>query len=86
MQNEINTSKKECKNILEEINIYSFLILDFISHPNDYATPAFREGYEQFEGEVLTFINAISETRRVVSTMIKEVLEDEKPKYIWKYN
>jgi len=46
----------------------------------------FRAEHELFEDEVVEFLRKLKKVRYAVFNAAKDVLESEKPKYIWKYN
>ena len=86
LQNDILDLKNKCKNILQRIPIHLSFIVDIIDGSNEYNTILFRKEHEQFEDEISRFIDTVKVVRKTVISMTKDVLENDKSKYIWKFN
>ena len=86
LQNDIVDLKNKCKNILQRIPIHLSFIVDIIDGSNEYNTILFRKEHEQFEDEISRFIDTVKVVRKTVISMTKDVLENDKSKYIWKFN
>ena len=86
LQRELYELNKQCKNLLECIKIHFTHIVDLIDEPLKYDESIFRAEHELFEDEIVEFKRKLKGVRYAVFNAAKDVLESEKPKYIWKYN
>ncbi len=86
LQGELLERKKQCKKLLNCIQIHFSHIVDLIDNPIVYDALVFRAEQELMEEEISEFKIMLKAVRYTVFNMTKDVLESEKPKYIWKYN
>ena len=86
LQRDLYEEKKQCERLLQRIQIHFTHIIDLIDDPSIYDALIFRTEHELFEDEISEFKVMLKAVRYTVFNMTKDVLESEKPKYIWKYN
>ena len=86
LQGELLERKKQCKKLLNYIQIHFSHIVDLIDNPIVYDALVFRAEHELLEEEISEFKIMLKAVRYTVFNMTKGVLESEKPLYIWKYN
>lgn len=86
LQRELLERKNKCKNLLKRIQIHFEHIVDLIDEPLMYDASIFRTEHELLEDEISEFILMLKAIKYAVFNTTKDVLESEKPKYIWKYN
>jgi hypothetical protein len=86
LQRDLLEAKKQCENIQKKIQIHSDYIIDIIDEPYNYKGTTFRYTHNRFEDEVSGFKETLKGLMYSVFKMVKNVLESEKPKFIWKFN
>ena len=86
LQRELLELNNQCENLLQHIKIHVVHIVDLIEEPLIYDVSVFRAEHELLEDEISEFNTMLKAVRYIVFKMTKDVLESEKPKYIWKYN
>lgn len=83
LQKDLSEAKKQSKNISDRIQKYSSQIIDEEVH--QYAS-VFKNSHQKFEDEISEFKVVLEMLIYTVFKITKDVLENEKPKFIWKYN
>ncbi|WP_142785907.1 hypothetical protein [Changchengzhania lutea] len=78
--------RNQCEYIQRCIKTNLESIVDIINNTYIYNTEEFRIENEQLEDDILEFINNEREMKRVIYSMIKDILENEKPKQVWMFN
>jgi len=86
LQNDLFQAKNGSKDLQQHIQIHLDHIVDLLDEPFKYKASIFRQDHEQLEDDVSEFISMQKTIRFTVFKMTKDVLESEKPKFIWKYN
>ena len=86
LQSELLERKNQCENLLKRIQVHFAHIVDLIDNPFMHDALVFRAEHELLEDEVSEFKVMLKAIRYAVFNITKDVLESEKPKYIWKYN
>ena len=86
LQRELYKLNEQCENLLKLIKIHFTHIVDLIDEPLLYDALVFRTEHELLEEEISEFGRKIKAVRYAVFIFTKDVIENEKPKYIWKYN
>ena len=86
LQRELLELNKQCENLLKRIKIHFTHIVDLIEDPFIYDASVFRTEHELLEEEISEFIKMLKVVRCAVFVISKDVLGNEKPKRIWKYN
>ncbi|PWK20698.1 hypothetical protein [Xanthomarina spongicola] len=86
LQRELLELNKQCENLLKRIKIHFTHIVDLIEDPFIYDASVFRTEHELLEEEISEFIKMLKVVRYAVFVLSKDVLGNEKPKRIWKYN
>jgi hypothetical protein len=86
LQIDLYQAKKKSKKLLKHVNKHLIHIADTLSDPFKYEGSVFRGQQEQLEDDVSEFITNQKVAKFTVIKMAKDVLENEKSKFIWKYN
>jgi hypothetical protein len=86
LQRDVSEAKKQCKKIQQKSQTHLDHIVDIIDEPFNYYTAAFRFSHERFEDEISGFKVMLEVLIYTVFKVTKDVLESDKPKFIWKYN
>ena len=86
LQRELLELNKQCENLLKHIKIHFTHIVDLIEDPFIYDASVFRTEHELLEEEISEFRKMLKVVRYAVFVLSKDVLGNEKPKCIWKYN
>lgn len=86
LQRELLELNKQCENLLKRIKIHFTHIVDLIEDPFIYDASVFRTEHELLEEEISEFRKMLKVVRYAVFVLSKDILGDEKPKCIWKYN
>lgn len=86
LQIDLYRAKNQSENLLQHIQVHLSHIADILDEPYKYGNSIFRKEHEHLENNVTEFINNQKIIRFTVFKMTQDVLESEKPKYIWKYN
>ena len=86
LQRELLELNKQCENLLKRIKIHFTHIVDLIEDPFIYDASVFRTEHELLEEEISEFRKMLKVVRYAVFVLSKDVLGNEKPKCIWKYN
>ncbi len=86
LQRDLYHSKNQSEALAQRIQRHLSHITDIIDEPFKYDGSIFRDEHEQLEDDVTEFITEQKVIKLTVFKMTKGVLENEKPKFIWKYN
>lgn len=86
LQIEVFELKNQCEYILQRIQNNLESIIAIINSTYTHNISEFRTENEQLENDILDFINNEKEIKTVIFSMIKDVLEDKKPKQVWMFN
>ncbi len=86
LQRDLLEAKKQRKSMQQRIQIHSTKIIDLIDEPFNLHASNFRNTHEQFEDEISEFKAVLEILIYTIFKVTKDVLESEKPKFIWKYN
>jgi hypothetical protein len=86
LQIDLYQAKKKSKKLLKHVNKHLIHIADTLSDRFKYEGSVFRGQQEQLEDDVSEFITNQKVAKFTVIKMAKDVLENEKSKFIWKYN
>jgi hypothetical protein len=86
LQRDVSEAKKQCKKIQQKSQTHLAHIVDIIDEPFNYNAATFRFSHERFEDEISGFKVILEVLIYTVFKVTKDVLESDKPKFIWKYN
>ncbi|WP_299667866.1 hypothetical protein [uncultured Polaribacter sp.] len=86
LQKDISEAKKQCKNMQQSILNHITHIANIINEPFNNSTISFRYTHEIFEDEISEFKALLKVLKYTVFKITKNILESEKPQFIWKYN
>lgn len=86
LQIELYQAKNQSKKLLKRIEKHLNHIGEVLRENFEYNDLVFRAEHQQLEDDVSEFITNQKVAKFKVFKMTKDVLEDEKPKFIWKYN
>lgn len=86
LQKDLLEVKKDGLRIQKQIQLHSDQIVDIIDEPFGNNVTVFRSTHEKFEDEISAFKVRLEILIYTVFKITKNVLDDEKPKSIWKYN
>lgn len=86
LQIDLYKAKNQSKKISKRIKTHLSHIADILDEPFKFDGSIFRDEHQQLEDDVAEFILNQKVVRLTVFTMTKDVLENEKPKFILKYN
>jgi len=86
LQRDLYHTKNQSEALVQRIQRHLNHITDIIDEPFKYDSSIFRDEHEQLEDDVTEFITEQKVIKLTVFKMTKGVLENEKPKFIWKYN
>lgn len=83
---ELFQAKKKSKKFLNRINNHINLIKAMLTETFKYGNSVFRVEHEALEDDISEFIAHQKIAKFIILKMTKAILENEKPKFIWKYN
>lgn len=86
IQQDFYSLNAECAILFQRIQLHLTHLKNLIEDPFKYDSYVFRSEHEHLEDEILRFEHQVKTLRRTVFDMVKDVLINEKPKYLWKYN
>jgi len=86
LQRDLYHAKNQSEVLLQSIQTHLNHIIDVIDEPFKYDGSIFRDEHEQLEDDVTEFITKQKVIKLTVFKMTKDVLENEKSKFFWKYN
>ncbi len=86
LQRDLYYAKNQSEVLLQRIQTHLNHIINIIDEPFKYDSSIFRDEHEQLEDDVTEFITKQKVIKLTVFKMTKGVLENEKPKFFWKYN
>lgn len=86
LQKDIKLSIIQCEILLKRIPIFLNQITSLIDQDKKHDSYLFRNEFEKFEDDISECINTLRIIRLIAFAMVKDVLEEEKPKFIYKYN
>lgn len=86
LQKDIKLSIIQCEILLKRIPIFLNQITSLIDQDKKHDSYLFRNEFEKFEDDISECINTLRLIRLIAFAMVKDVLEEEKPKFIYKYN
>jgi hypothetical protein len=86
LQKDIKLSIIQCEILLKRIPIHLSHLTSLVKDNDIYDSYVFRSEHEKFEDDISECIDSLRVIRIMTFSMIKDVLEEEKPKFIYKYN
>ena len=86
LQMDLHQSKNEALKLLKRIQLHLVHIADIINEPFKCDRSIFRNEHEGLEDQISEFTTNQKVVQVTVFNMTKDVLENESPKFIWKYN
>ncbi|OYX26103.1 MAG: hypothetical protein B7Z06_06280, partial [Flavobacteriales bacterium 32-35-8] len=86
LQNDIQISIVQCDILLKQTPILIKNLIHLIDEPYDYDSKLLRNNYEIFEDDCSHYIETVKIIRLLAFSMLKTILEEEKPEYFWKFN
>ena len=86
LQIDLYKAKTQSEKLLERINKHLNHIGELLSKSSKIDDLVFRFEHERLEDDISQFMANQKVTKFTVLKMTKDVLENEKPNFIWKYN
>ena len=86
LQRDLYLAKDRAKKLLQHIEAHLSQIINLLNEPFKFDIPIFRYEHEQLEDHISQFIKNQNIVRYTVFKITKDILNNEKPKFIWKYN
>jgi hypothetical protein len=86
LQNDLKTSLVQCDILLKRILLFITHFNTLISEPYAYDSKVLRGEFELFDDDYSDCIETVKIIRLLAFTMLKNILEEEKPHYLWKFN
>ncbi|WP_428741020.1 hypothetical protein [Tenacibaculum sp.] len=86
LRRELSEVKNQSKSIQNSIQVQLFHNVDIIDNPSNYDTSIFRHEHGLLEDRIAEFLKILKLLKYVVFKITRNVLESDKPKFIWKYN
>lgn len=86
LQNDIKISMVQCDILLNRIPFFITHFNTLITEPFTNDSKVLKSEFELFDDDFSEFIETIKIIRLLAFTMLKNILEEEKSQYIWKFN
>jgi hypothetical protein len=86
LQLEIFQLKNQCEYMQQRIDLNLENIVKIIDKKYKHSVKNFRIENEQLEDDIIEFIKNERETKQILFSMIKDVIENENSKKIWMFN
>lgn len=86
LQNDIQIAIVQCEILLKQTPVFTKRLTHLIDEPCKYNSHILRNNYELFEDDCSQYIETVKIIRLLAFSMLKSILEEEKPKYFWKFN
>ncbi|MFI0431078.1 hypothetical protein [Mariniflexile sp. HMF6888] len=86
LQNDIQISIIQCEILLKQTPVFTKHLTHLIDEPHKYDTHILRNNYELFEDDCTQYIETVKIIRLLAFSMLKNILEEEKSQYFWKFN
>ena len=86
LQRDLFLAKNRVKKLLQQIEAHLSQIINLLNEPFKFDILIFRYEHEQLEDQISQFIKNQNVVRYTVFKITKDILNNEKPKFIWKYN
>jgi hypothetical protein len=86
LQNDIQVFIIRCEILLKQIPIFTKHLTHLIDEPNTYDSRILRTNYELFEDDCSQYTETVKVIRLLAFSMLKNILEEEKSHYFWKFN
>lgn len=86
LQNDIKISIVQCEILLKQTPVFTKRLTHLMNEPYKYDLNVLRNNYELFEDDCSQYIETVKIIRLLAFSMLKNILEEEKPQYFWKFN
>jgi hypothetical protein len=86
LQRDLYQAKNQSKRLLQNIEVHKRHIVKIIDEPFTFDASLFRTEHELLEDDTSEFLKMHKTMKITTFNMVKDILQDEKPKSIWKYN
>ncbi|MEP5255452.1 MAG: hypothetical protein ABJQ39_10375 [Winogradskyella arenosi] len=86
LQRDLATAHVQAKRLLERTQIHMTHIIDLLDSSLALDAEAFRTQHAVLEDHTSDFVDVVKQLRFSVFKLTKSVLDQDKPKYLWKYN
>lgn len=86
LQNDIQISIVQCEILLKQTPVFTKQLTHLIDESHKYDAHILRNNYELFEDDCTQYIETVKIIRLLAFSMLKNILEEEKSQYFWKFN